>query len=242
MEELIKITDTKHGHLVNAKDLHAFLEVETRFDKWIKRMIEYGFEEGQDFCPFLTESNGGRPSTHYGLKLDMAKEISMIQRSEKGRQARRYFIACEKKLVQYSLPQSYTEALAELLETARELESSNTKLIEAQTKIEDDSPKVIFAETVKGSDNSILVRQFAKNLCDEGFEIGQNRLFEWLRSEKYLNASNEPYQNYVDMGVFEVVTRAVGSASGTFTTQTTKITGKGQIYFTKKIREQYIED
>lgn len=102
--------------------------------------------------------------------------------------------------------------------------------------IETNKPKVLFAETVTGSSNSILVRQFAKDLCDKGFDIGQNRLFEWLRNKGYLNSENEPYQNYVSQGLFEVITRTIGSCNDTFTTKTTKITGKGQVYFTEKIK------
>jgi len=75
----------------------------------------------------------------------------------------------------------------------------------------------------------------AKDLCSEDFSIGQNRLFEWFRENKYLNSSNEPYQNYVDMGLFEVVTRSIGDGEGTFTTKTTRVTGKGQVYFAQRI-------
>lgn len=97
MEELIKINADDTGiRTVSARELHEFLEVKTSFKDWIKRMIEYGFEEGKDFCSFLSESTGGRPSINYALTLDTAKEISMIQRSAKGRQARQYFIECER--------------------------------------------------------------------------------------------------------------------------------------------------
>ena len=98
------------------------------------------------------------------------------------------------------------------------------------------NPKVVFADSVIGSTNSILIRQFAKDLCDESFEIGQNRLFEWFRENKYLNDNNEPYQEYVSQGYFEVITRAIGSGTDTFTSKTTKLTGKGQVYFAKKIK------
>ena len=115
-------------------------------------------------------------------------------------------------------------------------EISNALLLEANSKIESDKPKVVFADSVIGSSNSILIRQFAKDLCDSGFEIGQNRVFDWFREKKYLNPSNEPYQNFIAMGLFEVITRAVGSGTDTFTTKTTKITGKGAVYFAEKIK------
>lgn len=128
----------------------------------------------------------------------------------------------------------------EVLDAERALLIANEKakalLLEANIKIEEDKSKVVFADSVIGSSNSILVRQFAKDLCDDGFEIGEKRLFEWFRSNKYLNCNNEPYQNFVSQGLFEVITRAIGSGLDTFTSKTTKITGKGSVYFANKIK------
>lgn len=102
--ELIKITTNENGEqLVSGRELHEFLEVQTPYDKWFPRMCEYGFSEGTDFSTFLSESTGGRPKTNHAMTLDMAKEISMIQRTEKGKQARQYFIEVEK---QYKLDTS----------------------------------------------------------------------------------------------------------------------------------------
>ena len=103
---------------VNARELHAFLEVSTAFKDWIARRVkDYGFTEGLDFCSILSESSGGRPSKEYYITLDMAKELSMVERNEKGRQARRYFIECEKQLnaQQSQLPTTYLEALEALI-------------------------------------------------------------------------------------------------------------------------------
>lgn len=81
---------------VNARDLHAFLEVSTAFKDWISRRIEeYEFIEEEDFCSFLSESSGGRPSKDYRITLDMAKELAMVERTAKGREVRQYFIECE---------------------------------------------------------------------------------------------------------------------------------------------------
>jgi len=237
MIELIKITEQNGQKVVSARDLHNYLEVDTPLSMWMPRMIEYGFDEGKDFITFLLESTGGRPSTDYALTLDMAKEISMLQRSEKGKTARQYFIACEKKLFEI-VPRTHLEVLQSEMALLIESERVKNELIIATTKIESDKPKVVFAESVIGSSNSILVRQFAKDLCDNGFEIGQNRLFEWFREKKYLNVDNEPYQQYVAQGLFEVITRTIGSGSETFTTKTTKITGSGQVYFANKIKNQ----
>lgn len=100
--ELIKITKHEGNSVVSARELHGFLEVKSRFAEWINRRIdEYGFINGQDFTSFSEISekpNGGRPTMEYIISLDMAKELSMVEKTEKGKQARRYFIECEKRL------------------------------------------------------------------------------------------------------------------------------------------------
>ncbi|WP_375645242.1 antA/AntB antirepressor family protein [Bartonella sp. OC71QHHN] len=130
MNTLIKITeqtiDQETVQAVNARELYTFLEVNSNFRDWIKNRIkEYGFLENKDFISFakilakpnaslenkdvvsftknLVKPKGGRPSTEYHITLDMAKELSMVERNEKGRQARRYFIECEKKLKSQSV-------------------------------------------------------------------------------------------------------------------------------------------
>lgn len=138
---------------------------------------------------------------------------------------------------QFRLPQTYSEALRELANSNEQKEKALLELSSANKTIEENKPKIVFADSVVGSSNSILVRQFAKDLCDDNFNIGQNKLFEWFRKNRYLNIDNEPYQNYVSQGLFEVITRSVGSGVDTFTTKTTKITGKGAIYFAKKIKQ-----
>lgn len=87
---------------VNARELHGFLEVQTAFKDWIVRRIEeYGFEDGKDFCSILSKTpKGGRPAKDYHLSLDMAKELSMVERTDKGREARRYFIECERRALE----------------------------------------------------------------------------------------------------------------------------------------------
>lgn len=237
MEQLIKISENEKGtQVVSARDLYKFLEATERFSTWFERQLQYGFIENQDYVgckEFNTLAN--QELIDYALTLDCAKEISMIQRSDKGKEARQYFIACEKKLKQI-VPRTHLEVLQSEMALLLENQRKDALLIEAKNKIEEDKPKVVFADSVIGSANSILVRQFAKDLCDGGFEIGQNRLFEWFRENKYLNKDNEPYQNHVASGLFEVITRTIGSGLETFTTRTTKITGKGQVYFAEKIK------
>jgi len=102
--DLIPVTARTVGQAsvptVDARALHMFLEVQTQFKDWIARRIEeYGFEDGRDFCSFLSESSGGRPANEYALCLDMAKELSMVERNAKGKQARQYFIECERRTI-----------------------------------------------------------------------------------------------------------------------------------------------
>ncbi len=121
MNELIKINNSK----VSGRELHEFLQIETRYNDWFERMREYGFVEGIDFYSKMSKTSpqGGRPSIDHEMTIDMAKEISMIQRNERGKQARLYFIECEKRLK--GKPLSQVEILAQaaqqLVEQEREL-------------------------------------------------------------------------------------------------------------------------
>ena len=101
VNQLINVSETIiNGETVNsidARELHLFLEVSTRFDQWLSRRIEeYEFIEDIDFRSFMVKSSGGRPSVEYTISIDMAKELSMVERNEKGKEARKYFIQCEK--------------------------------------------------------------------------------------------------------------------------------------------------
>ena len=100
--ELIPVhTNPDGGKAVMGRDLHEFLEVTTPYQIWFPRMVEYGFTAGQDFLNnSVQNSNRGRPKQDHIITLDMAKEISMIQRTERGKQARRYFIECERRMKQ----------------------------------------------------------------------------------------------------------------------------------------------
>lgn len=103
MNEIIQITKQKfldgEQNAVNARELHGFLESRQEFANWIKnRISDYGFLKNSDFLTILSKS-GGRPKTEYFVSLDMAKELAMLERNTKGKQARRYFIECEKRLL-----------------------------------------------------------------------------------------------------------------------------------------------
>lgn len=97
MRELIKIDINENQEpVVNGRDLYEALGLDSNYTTWFNRMCEYGFSQGIDFLPILEKSTGGRPTTNHAISLDMAKEIAMIQRNEKGKEVRRYFIQVEK--------------------------------------------------------------------------------------------------------------------------------------------------
>lgn len=218
--------------VVSARELHDFLEVKTAYKDWFPRMCEYGFTEGQDFCSFLSESTGGRPAQDAAMAIDMAKEICMIQRSEKGKQARQYFIRLEKD---WNSPE---KVMARALNIAHkqlaELKGENVKLLAENAA---NKPKVIFADAVSASERSILVGELAKLLRQNGVEIGQNRLFDWMRQNGFLirrqgTDYNMPTQKAMELGLFEIKETSVVHSAGNVTiNKTPKVTGKGQVYF-----------
>ena len=228
MNELIKITYNNDRPAVSARDLHNFLEVKTAYKDWFPRMCEYGFTEGEDFCSFLSESTGGRPAQDAVLTIDMAKELCMIQRNEKGKHARQYFLQIEKD---WNSPEKVM---------ARALQIAGDKLKRLESKVEADAPKVLFADAVSASKTSILVGELAKLLKQNGVDIGQHRLFRWMRENGYLirrNGTdfNMPTQKSMDLGLFTVKETAITHSDGTVTvSKTTKVTGKGQQYFIQK--------
>jgi phage anti-repressor protein len=123
MNNLIPINYDNDRQTVNGRLLHEFLEVDSNYTTWFKRMTEYGFSEGADFIPFSEESSGGRPSDNHQLTIEMAKELCMIQRTEKGKQARQYFIEIEK---QWNSPEAVI---------ARALKMADKKLLSLQSSV-----------------------------------------------------------------------------------------------------------
>lgn len=235
MNELIKITYNNDRPAVSARDLHDFLEVKTAYKDWFPRMCEYGFTEGEDFNPLKIErvQNEGermvaRTVDDAVLTIDMAKELCMIQRNEKGKQARQYFLQIEKD---WNSPEKVM---------ARALQIAGDKLKRLENKVEADAPKVLFADAVSASKTSILVGELAKLLKQNGVDVGQHRLFRWMRENGYLirrNGAdfNMPTQKSMDLGLFTVKETAITHSDGTVTvSKTTKVTGKGQQYFIQK--------
>lgn len=235
--ELIKIDYTNSDRpTVLGRDLHAMLEIETRYNDWFPRMCEYGFEEGKDFHSFLSKNpEGGRPKQEHQLTIAMAKELCMLQRTEKGKQCRQYFIQVEEA---WNTPE---QVMARALQMANrmvdKLKKDNAYLLE---KAEADAPKVLFADAVAASHTSILIGDLAKLIRQNGVEVGQNRLFQWLRDNGYLikrkgSDWNMPTQRSIEMGLLEIKESTHIDGNGcNVTTKTPKVTGKGQAYFVNK--------
>ena len=228
MNQIINITMNNDRPTVSARELHEFLEVKTAFKDWFPRMCEYGFMEGTDFCSFLSESTGGRPAQDAQLTIEMAKELCMIQRTEKGKQARQYFIQLEKD---WNSPEKVM---------ARALRMADQKIQELSQQISESRPKVLFADAVASAQSSILVGELAKLLKQNGVDIGQNRLFSWMRENGYLikrkgSDYNMPTQRSMEMGLFFIKETAITYSNGYVSvTKTPKVTGKGQQFFVSK--------
>lgn len=230
MNELFKVNYDNDRITLSARDLHDFLGIGTEFRKWFPRMTEYGFNENIDYqrvyqkCPTL---GGEQEKVDYQITIEMAKEIAMLQRNDKGKQARQYFIELEKK---WNSPEWVMN---------RALEYSKKQVESLLLENKELKPKALFADAVSASKNSVLVGELAKMIKANGVDIGQKRLFSWLRDNHYLMAKgesyNQPTQKSMDLGLMEIKKSTVNNADGSIrTVTTTKITGKGQIYFVNK--------
>lgn len=198
MNEIIKINYDSEQPTVLGRDLHKALEVETPYHKWLPRMCDYGFEEGKDFWTFLSESTGGRPSTDHQLTIPMAKEICMLQRSEKGKMFRQYFINIEE---QWNTPEAVM---------ARALKYANENLKKLQIKVSELSvdnqimkPKADYFDELVERNLLTGIRETAKQL-----EIKQNKFVSFLLEHKYVYRDKKgklmPYAKHIDGGLFEL--------------------------------------
>lgn len=198
MNNLINVSLNENQEpVVSGRQLYQVLGVKTPYSMWFDRMVEYGFTENQDFLlnNFVKQiGRGGHNKIDHVLKLDMAKEIAMIQRTDKGKEARQYFIQVEKD---FNSPEKIM---------ARALKIADRKIIKLEATIEEPRPKVIFANAVSASHTSILVGDFAKLMRQNGLNFGQNRMFAWLRENGYLisrkgHSWNMPTQKAMDLGL-----------------------------------------
>ena len=203
MEEIIKIEEKDGRKAVNARELHQFLENKRQFADWIKQRVEqYGFIENKDFevfHKFVNNSNGGRPTVEYALSIEMAKELSMVENNEKGRIARKYFIACEEKLKQgvlvmpnFSNPAEAARAWADQYEKNLALEAHNKELKEENQHL---APKGEYFD-------DLVARNLLTNFTKVAYQLNIKRktFIDWLIRDKFIYRDQKnrlvPYAKY----------------------------------------------
>lgn len=220
MNELIKVEVNENQEpVISGRELHEFLEVGTAYKDWFPRMVEYGFVEDLDFCSILSESTGGRPKKDHIIKLDMAKELSMIQRTERGKQARQYFISVEKE---YNSPEKVmARALKIADDTIKNLRIENKV---QQQQIQEFKPKATYYDLVLQNKDLISMSAIAKDygksatafnklLNELGVQYKQGKI--WLLYQKH---SNKGYTS-TKTHVYSKAGGEVGTAVHTYWTQ-----------------------
>lgn len=232
----VKVNENQEP-VVSGRALHEGLEIGTQYTKWFDRMCEYGFEEKQDYIAIsqkrLTAQGNETTYTDHVLKLDMAKEIAMLQRSERGKEIRQYFIKVEKEWnsPEKVMARAVLMANKQLDITTKKLEITTRELEKATTTIGQ------FAS----SKNTLLVRETAKAISksDTNIVIGERRLYKKMRLWGWVcQNSTEPKQYAIDRGYLEVTEGHKETSKGVFTYRTTRVTGKGQIKIVEKLLKE----
>lgn len=202
--ELIPIQNNDGAQAVLGRDLHAFLEIGKDYSTWFKDMCQYGFIAGQDFTPKSgkTSEAGGRPRIDHIISLEMAKEICMIQRSPLGKQARQYFIECERRA------RNNVPALSGPELVARALIEAQNMLEEKDQQIKELAPRAGAWETFCGSSGDMSVADTAKALNSRrGVDTGRDRLFKMMQELGWTTHCHgywEPMQYAVERGYLAV--------------------------------------
>ena len=241
--ELIKVEVKNDTQVVSARELHKGLEINKKFSAWCKQITE-NFLDGVDYTRepkgYLVKSGNGtvREYDDYAITVSAAKELAMMSKSEKGKQYRKYFLELERK---WNDPQEVVKRGYAILQ------NENVRL-----KIENQAmkPKALFADSVATATTSILIGELAKIIKQNGVDkltvhgkeiaMGPNNFFKWLRENNYLISRkctdyNSPTQKGMKLGLFEVKETVRTLPDGhTKIDKTTKVTGKGQIYFVNK--------
>lgn len=224
MNELIKISyENAERPTVSGRELHDALEVETPYHKWFPRMCEYGFSELEDFWTKMSESTGGRPSTDHQLTIPMAKEICMLQRSEKGKQFRQYFIRVEEA---WNSPEMIMKRALEIAnEKVKALQVSVSQLTVDKQIMQ---PKADYFDELVDRNLLTGIRETAKEL-----KVKQNTFVNFLLDKKYLYRDKKgklmPYAKPMENGLFEV--KEFSNVKTGFSSTQVFITPKGKETF-----------
>lgn len=217
---------------VNARDLHAFLENGDHFATWVKARIEkFGFVENQDFVTFSESTEKGRPRLDYHVSLDMAKELAMVENNDKGKQARRYFIECERiakagpTLPDLSDPVVLVQLLTE--HASKRIEAERRADV-AERKVEAVTETVAAFDRIATSDGGLCITDAAKAL-----QVRPKDLFAWLRAHAWIysrpgRSGDVAYQDKIQSGHLEHKVTTVSRSDGTEkTVEQVRVTPKG---------------
>lgn len=236
--ELVPVYSTNTGEkVVYGTDLHRVLEVKSHYRDWVKnRLCDIDAVENEDYEGAQILAPSGQTVKNHIIRLDVAKEMAMLERNEKGKQVRRYFIQVEKK---------YRGNVSGMIPTGKQLMA--LAVMEAQKTIAEQEqalrrmkPKEIFADAVAASRSSILIGELAKILRQNGVDTGEKRLFHWMRQVGFLirrkgTDYNMPTQRSMELELFEIRERIINNPDGSIRiTKTVLVTGKGQQYFINK--------
>lgn len=202
MNSLIPVSYDSERPTVLGRDLHRFLEVETPYHKWFPRMCEYGFMDGTDYMEvsdkIVHNPQGGRPANDHQLTIPMAKELAMLQRTERGRMARRYFIQIEEA---WNTPEA---VMARALKMA-EKQIAGLQLANSELTVQNQimAPKADYFDELVERNLLTNFRETAKQL-----KVGPKAFVAFLIERKYIfrdkKGKIQPYQQHVASGLFEV--------------------------------------
>lgn len=237
MDNLININTNSENITLSARELHEFLEIGTEFRKWFPRMIDYGFDENIDYqrvsqkCPTL---GGIQEIVDYEIKLDMAKEIAMIQRSEKGKQARKYFLEVEKM---WNSPEMIMKRALEIANKKVEylqLENSKQKQIIGELK-----PKADYTDTILKNPGLVTITQIAKDYGMSGKKMNNilhNLRVQYKQSEQWLLYSEHHGKGYTHSETIDII-RSNGRED---IKMNTKWTQKGRLFIYDLLKKHRI--
>lgn len=230
MNDLINVQVKGDKQLVSARELYDGLRIKTRFSQWVEQNFKL-FIANDDFTSVVatTVVNNGavRHIQDYAITINMAEHLAMMSKTEMGAQYREYFIELERK---WNDPKEVVKRGYAILQNENaQLKLENQRLI----------PKAQFADSVASASTDVLVSDLAKIIKQNGVDIGQKRLFKWLRANKYLGSRgsnyNIPTQYSMNLGLFRIKETTITHSNGhTTINRTAKVTGKGQTYFVKK--------
>lgn len=219
--ELIKINQSNGKQAVSARELHTFLEIETRFYDWVKRMCDYGFVDGVDYSKMSIDNQ----QVDYVLTVSTAKHWSMMQRTPLGMKARQYFIDVEEKQSKMLAVPNFSNPAEAARAWADEYEAKQIAI----AKVKELEPKAEIYDSICTGQNLLSMGEAAK-ICG----IGRNKLFALLRNNNVCMKNNTPYQQYIDSGYFEVKVNNIELIDTNI--PTTYVTAKGLVWLKKQIQ------